>query len=256
MTGTVLVTGGSRGIGAACCRALARDGWAVGVNYRTGKAEAEAVVAEIRAAGGVAEAIQGDVADDAQVVAMFAACDERLPRPLKGLVNNAGVLGDKSTDLQLIGNSEKLQQVMSVNVAGPLFCCREALARMSTQSGGAGGAIVNVSSGSAYIANPVLYGMSKAALNAMQAGLVRTFGEQGVRINTVSPGHTRTDMISESMADPVRLEAIVKQIPLGRVGEPEEIAESVRWLMSPGASFVSGANIRVAGGRPPGTVIG
>lgn len=244
MTKVALVTGGSRGIGAATCRLLARDGWDVAVNYRSDAPAAEAVVADIVAAGRRALAVQGDVASEADVLAMFETT-ERTLGPIVGLVNSAGISSPKGRVEAL--TVEAIERVLRVNVVGSILTCREAVKRMSTTHGGPGGAIVNVSSGSAYIGNPgsgVLYAISKGAVNSLHAGLSQEVAGEGIRVNAVSPGMTATDMVSE--------ESIRKQIPnipMGRAGKAEEIAEAIVWLMSDHASYVAGANIRVAGGR-------
>lgn len=260
-----VVTGGAKGIGAACCRLLARDGWAVAVNHRSGsKDAAERVVASIVDAGGVAAAFPADVSVEEDVVAMFAAIDDwalAVDGVVTGLVNNAGVLvgpnGCKSVEHASL---EDLNAIFAVNVAGPMLCTREALQRMSTKisagkgkgkGGGAGGAVVNVSSGSAVIGRPLLYAMSKGALNSFQAGAVDELAAHGVRVNAVSPGMTDTSLI-----DDIRDSFDLGKIPLGRFGTPEETAECVCFLLGDAASYVSGANVRVGGGRPPGTFLG
>ena len=255
-----VVTGGAKGIGAACCRLLARDGWAVAVNHRTGsKDAADGVVASIVDAGGVAAAFPADVGVEEDVVAMFAAIDDwalAVDGVVAGLVNNAGVLngpnGCKSVEHASL---EDLNAIFAVNVAGPMLCTREALRRMSTKispgGAGAGGAVVNVSSGSAVIGRPLLYAMSKGALNSFQAGAVDELAAHGVRVNAVSPGMTDTSLI-----DDIRDSFDLAKIPLGRFGTPEETAECVCFLLGDAASYVSGANVRVGGGRPPGTFLG
>ena len=259
-----VVTGGAKGIGAACCRLLARDGWAVAVNHRTGsKDAADGVVASIVDAGGVAAAFPADVSREEDVVAMFAAIDDwalAVDGVVAGLVNNAGVLngpnGCKSVEHASL---EDLNAIFAVNVAGPMLCTREALHRMSTKisaggkgkGGGAGGAVVNVSSGSAVIGRPLLYAMSKGALNSFQAGAVDELASHGVRVNAVSPGMTDTSLI-----DDIRDSFDLAKIPLGRFGTPEETAECVCFLLGDAASYVTGANVRVGGGRPPGTFLG
>lgn len=245
MAKVALVTGGSRGIGAAACRLLARDGWDVAVNYRADAPAAEAVVADVTAAGRRAIAIQGDVGDEADVIRMFETA-ERALGPLTGLVNSAGVIGPKGRVDAL--TAEAVEALLRTNVIGSILTCREAVKRMSTKHGGHGGAIVNVSSGSAYIGNPgtgVLYAISKGAVNSLHIGLSQEVGGEGIRVNAVSPGMTATDMVTEEA-----IRRSMSAIPMGRVGEPEEIAEAIAWLMSDRASYVAGANIRVSGGRP------
>lgn len=245
MAKIALVTGGSRGIGAAACRLLARDGWDVAVNYRSDAPAAEAVVAAVEAAGRRAVAVQGDVGDEADVIRLFETT-ERALGPVSGLVNSAGVIGPKGRVEALTG--EAIEALLRTNVVGSILTCREAVRRMSTRHGGAGGVIVNVSSGSAYIGNPgtgVLYAISKGAVNSLHIGLSQEVGGEGIRVNAVSPGMTATDMVTDEA-----VRKALPNIPMGRAGEPEEIAEAIAWLMSDRASYVAGANIRVAGGRP------
>lgn len=248
--GTAIVTGGGRGIGAACSRKLAEKGYGVVIAYRADETAAEAVCGEIRAAGGLAATCRADVAQEMDVKALFTFADSAFGTPLKVLVNNAGVLGPKGP-LSEVGTADQLYEVMATNVAGPLLCCREAERRMSTQQGGEGGSIVQISSGSAYIGSPLLYAASKGALNSLTIGMVKPMAQAGIRLNTVSPGMTSTDMVAETAKT-----FDWSQIPLGRIGEPDEIANTVVWLCSDEASYVCGANVRVAGGRPPGTTLG
>lgn len=245
MAKIALVTGGSRGIGAATCRLLARDGWDVAVNYRADAPAAEAVVAAVAAAGRRAVAVQGDVGDEADVIRMFETAGRALG-PVTGLVNSAGVIGPKGRVEAL--SAEAIEALLRTNVIGSILTCREAVRRMSTRHGGAGGVIVNVSSGSAYIGNPgtgVLYAVSKGAVNSLHVGLSQEVGGEGIRVNAVSPGMTATDMVTDEA-----VRKAMPNIPMGRAGEPEEIAEAIAWLMSDRASYVAGANIRVSGGRP------
>lgn len=251
--GTAVVTGGSRGIGAACSRKLAAKGYSVVVVYRSGESEANEVVDGIAATGGRAVAMQADVGEEADVVGLFKRVDSwRGSEPLTALVNNAGVLGPKGVDGGLPQlDSAKMMDVLRVNTIGPALCIREAESRMSTAQGHTGGAIVQVSSGSAYIGTPLIYACSKGALNSLTIGLVGSLAKQGIRINTISPGMTATDMIAETLPT-----FDMSNIPLGRVGTPDEIADCVAWLCSDEASYVAGANVRIAGGRPPGTTLG
>ena len=240
-----VVTGASRGIGAAAARLLAREGYAVAVNYRAKAAAAEAIVAEIADGGGRAVAVQADVGKEDDVKRLFETVDAELGT-LTALVNNAGVFGPRCRVDELA--PADLARVLAVNVTGLILCSQAAVRRMSTRHGGQGGAIVNVSSGSAYIGNPgsgVHYSVSKGAVNSFTGGLSQEVVAEGVRVSAVSPGLTRTDMPgADALASPPH------SIPMGRVGEPEEIAEAIVWLLSDAASYVSGANIRVAGGRP------
>jgi NAD(P)-dependent dehydrogenase (short-subunit alcohol dehydrogenase family) len=249
--GTVLVTGASRGIGAACAKRLAKDGYIVAVNYCSNADGAARVVKEIAEDGGSAEAFQADVSTEQAVVDLFNAIDASPLPPLTGLVNNAGIIGFDLPQTLETASTEALTALMNTNVLGPMICCREAAKRMAS-----GSAIVNLSSGSAYLGRPLLYSMSKGALNSMTIGLIEPLAVKGIRLNTVSPGITDTDMVSTITADSARRTKSEADIPMGRFAKPEEIAGTVSYLMSPDASFTHGANIRVAGGRGPGTTLG
>eukprot|EP00927_Polykrikos_kofoidii_P085234 TRINITY_DN9205_c0_g2_i1.p1 TRINITY_DN9205_c0_g2~~TRINITY_DN9205_c0_g2_i1.p1 ORF type:complete len:319 (+),score=43.97 TRINITY_DN9205_c0_g2_i1:88-957(+) len=257
--GIAVVTGGSRGIGAATCKLLAADGYTVAVVFRDQAEAAQAVVEEINSAGGTASKFRANMSDEIQVVELFESVVKHWPNtPLTALVNNAGVIGPQGEAARLANvTGAQLQEVFSTNVLGPLIACREfsrcAGRKSSDAASGAGrAAIVNVSSGSAYIGKPPLYAMSKAALNTMQTALVAELAAEGIRINTISPGMTQTDMIAEAAPG-----FDMKLIPLGRFGEPLDMAQAILFLLSEQrASYISGANIRVAGGRPPGTHLG
>jgi NAD(P)-dependent dehydrogenase (short-subunit alcohol dehydrogenase family) len=245
MTDVAIVTGASRGIGAAVARLLGANGYRVCVNYRSERDAAEGVAADIVRAGGEALAVQADVADRDAVRRLFETADERLGC-VAALVNNAGIHGPRGRVDAL--ELDALEEVLAINVVGLVACSQEAVRRMSTRHGGVGGAIVNISSGAAYIGGAgdgVQYALSKGAVNSFTIGLSQEVAGEGIRVNAVSPGLTRTDMPS-----PAALERGASIIPMGRVGEAEEIAEAVLWLLSKRASFVAGANIRVAGGRP------
>ncbi|KAL3918707.1 MAG: hypothetical protein SGPRY_005908 [Prymnesium sp.] len=247
--GVAVVTGGSRGIGAACCRALASRGYGVVIVYQSDSRAAEIVKAEITNCGGQALAVQADVGDEAQVSHLFTAVDQwRGECPLRVLVNNAGMIGQTNKQSLQEATSDELTEMMRVNVVGPFNCLKQAERRM-TNSGG--GAVVQISSGSAYLGTPLLYAASKGALNSMTIGLVAPLAKQGIRINTVSPGMTETDMVADVLPT-----FDMSKIPLGRAGTPDEIANVVCWLCSDEASYVAGANVRVSGGRPPGTTLG
>jgi NAD(P)-dependent dehydrogenase (short-subunit alcohol dehydrogenase family) len=244
MSKITIVTGGSRGIGAATATLLASHGHAVCVNYVSNADAASKVVGEIEAAGGRALAVQADTSVEADVMRMFETVDKELGT-LTGLVNNAGTNGRRTRvdDLQ----PDEIRQLLDINVLGCILCAREAVKRMSTNHGGQGGAIVNVSSGSANIGNPgigVLYATSKGALNSFSIGLAQEVAAEGVRVNIVAPGMTQTDMPG---AD--RIVAQASKIPMGRVAEPIEVAEAIYFLLSDNASYIAGANIRVGGGR-------
>ena len=237
----ILVTGGSRGIGAAIVRLAAARGYAVAVNFRQRAAEAQALVADL---GDRGLAIQADVSRESEVVRLF----QQLP-PLYGLVNNAGIL---ETQTDLLGLDEaRLQRVFATNVFGPLLCCREAVRRMSTRRGGAGGAIVNISSIAARLGSPgeyLDYAASKGALDTLTVGLAREVADQGIRVNAVRPGVVFTE-IHASGGEPGRPERVGPSIPMGRSGQPEEIAGAVLWLLSEEASYTTGAILDVSGGR-------
>ena len=238
-----LVTGGSRGIGAAAAKLCAKAGHAVAVNFLTNADKAEAVAAEIRDAGGLAITLQADTGDEVQVERMFDDVTSELG-PITGLVNNAGVHGPRGRLDEL--TKDQIQAVLSTNVLGCFLCARAAVKRMSTKHGGSGGAIVNVSSGSANLGAPndgILYAASKGALNSLTIGLSQEVAREGIRVNTVAPGLTKTDMPSKEV-----LERFGPQLPLGRVGQPE-VGEAIIWLLSDTASYVNGANLRVSGGR-------
>jgi NAD(P)-dependent dehydrogenase (short-subunit alcohol dehydrogenase family) len=240
-----LVTGGSRGIGAATAQLLASEGFAVAVNYRADDQAANRVVAKIEAASGRAIALRADVSQADEVSELFQRVDEQLG-PITALVNNAAILGPRGRVEEL--RLEDLQQVVAVNVIGLILCSQQAIRRMSTRHGGNGGTIVNVSSGDAYIGAPgdaVHYAASKGAVTSFGIGLAQEVAAEGIRVNTVTPGLTRTDM-----PYPGAFERGVERIPAGRIGEPGEIAEAIAWLLSDKSSFVAGANLRVAGGKP------
>jgi len=238
----VLVTGGSRGIGAATARLLGAEGWAVAINYVSDSAAAAATAAETEAAGGAAMTVRADTSDAAAVTAMFEAIDAKWGR-LDALVNNAGVVGPRGMFEAV--TLDDMQHVLAVNVIGCMLCAQAAMPRLIAAGGGS---IVNVSSGSANIGGAgdnVLYAVSKGAVNSLGIGLSQELAPLGIRVNTVSPGLTRTDM---PPAD--KLEALGPRIPLGRVGEAEEIAAGIAWLLSDKASYTAGANLRISGGRP------
>ena len=244
MSKIAVVTGGSRGIGAATAKLLAAHGWSVGVNYRAGRSEAEAVAQAVEAAGVRAVLLPADTADRDQVRRMFETVDREIG-PVTALVNNAAIHGPRGRVENL--TAEEVRRVLAVNVEGCLWCAQEAIARMSTNRGGNGGAIVNVSSGAANNGNPndgVLYALSKGALNSMTIGLAQEVAAEGIRVNGVLPGITVTDM-----PGPERAHRVGSTVPMGRAGRPEEIAEAIVWLLSDAASYIAGAQLRVAGGR-------
>ena len=248
MDEVLLVTGGSRGIGAATALLAARKGYAVAVNYTRNEAAAQEVVRGIRAAGGRAEALPGDVADEAQVMELFAQVDSRLGR-LTALVNNAGIV-DRSSRVEDMG-LERLRRMFDVNVIGSILCAREAIKRMSTRHGGRGGAIVNVSSAAARLGAPgqyVDYAASKGAIDAFTIGLAKEVAAEGIRVNAVRPGLIETD-IHASGGLPNRVRELAHQVPMQRGGSADEVAQAIVWLLSPEASYTTMSLVDVSGGR-------
>jgi NAD(P)-dependent dehydrogenase (short-subunit alcohol dehydrogenase family) len=248
----LLVTGGARGIGRATAERAARSGFDVAIGYRGERASAEAAVAAVQAAGRRALAVQADVAEEADIVRMFEATEAGLGR-IDALVNSAGVTARVRADTV---EAAELQRLMAVNVIGLMLCCREAIRRMSTKNGGAGGAIVNVSSMAAVQGGrpgASLYAGSKGAVDSYTRGVAREVATEGIRVNAVRPGVTLTDMVQAVRDDPEVRAAIDATIPMSRPAEASEIAAPIVWLLSPEASFVTGAIIDAAGG---GFVIG
>jgi NAD(P)-dependent dehydrogenase (short-subunit alcohol dehydrogenase family) len=244
----LLVTGASRGIGAATAVRAAAAGWDVAVNYTRDATAAAAVVAQARAAGRRALALQADVADEAAVLAMFGRIDAELG-VLGGLVNNAGVVDVAARVDQM--SFARLQRMFAVNVIGSMLCAREALRRMSTRHGGRGGAIVNLSSAAARMGSPgqyVDYAAAKGAVDTFTLGLAREVATEGVRVNGVRPGIIATD-IHASGGEPDRAERLAPQVPMQRAGSADEVAAAIVWLLSAEASYVTGTTIDVAGGR-------
>jgi NAD(P)-dependent dehydrogenase (short-subunit alcohol dehydrogenase family) len=245
---TVVVTGGGRGIGAATSMLAAAQGWAVAVNYAHDQAAAEAVVARVRAAGGTALALQADVSDEAQVLAMFAAVDRELP-PLGALVNNAGVV-DLPSRVEAM-TAQRWQRMFAINVFGSLVCAREAVRRMSTARGGPGGCVVNLSSAAARIGAPgqyVDYAAAKGAIDVFTLGLAKEVALEGIRVNAVRPGIIDTE-IHASGGTPDRVRQMAPMVPMQRAGSAEEVAQAILWLMSEQSSYTTGAVIDVTGGR-------
>jgi NAD(P)-dependent dehydrogenase (short-subunit alcohol dehydrogenase family) len=244
----LLVTGASRGIGAATARLAAARGWDVAVNYTRDAAAAEAVAADVRAAGRRALVVQADVADEAQVLAMFDAVDRGLG-VLRGLVNNAGVVDLPQRVDQM--SVARLKRMFDINVIGSMVCAREAVRRMSTRHGGAGGAIVNLSSAAAKIGSPgqyVDYAAAKGAIDIFTLGLAREVATEGVRVNAVRPGIIETD-IHASGGLPDRAREMAPMVPMQRAGSAHEVATAIVWLLSDEASYATGTVIDVTGGR-------
>jgi NAD(P)-dependent dehydrogenase (short-subunit alcohol dehydrogenase family) len=245
---TLVVTGGSRGIGAAVCVLAAGRGYDVVVNYSGEAAPAEAVAEQVRASGRRALAVRADVSDEDDVRALFDAAAE-LGR-VTGLVNNAAIVGNTPGRLDSYA-VDVVRRTLDVNVTGVFLCCREAVRRMSARHGGAGGAIVNISSTAARTGSAgewVHYAASKAAVDTLTLGLAQEVAGEGIRVNAVRPGMIRTGL-HEAAGLPDRLDRFARQIPMGRPGEPAEIAEAVLFLLSNASSFTTGAILEVGGGR-------
>jgi NAD(P)-dependent dehydrogenase (short-subunit alcohol dehydrogenase family) len=248
MTQVMIVTGGGRGIGAATARLAGRRGYAVCVNYLGNAEAAQAVAGDIEKAGGRGFAVQADVASEAEVERLFEAVDREFG-PVTALVNNAGLAG-RASRLD-VASDEAIRRVIEVNVLGAIWCARAAVRRMSSRHGGQGGAIVNLSSGAATLGSPgefVWYAASKGAVDSLTIGLAREVAREGVRVNGVAPGLIETDIHAAS-GKPDRVEALAPTVPMGRAAGPEEVAETILWLLSPAASYTTGATLRVAGGR-------
>lgn len=243
-----LITGASRGIGAATAMLAARQGWTVAVNYQGNQAAADAVVQQIRAGGGKALAVQADVADEAQVLAMFAAVDAQLGR-ITALVNNAGVVDVPARVEEM--STARLRRMFDINVIGSFICAREAVRRMSTRHGGAGGSIINVSSAAARLGAAgqyVDYAAAKGAIDTMTLGLAREVAAEGIRVNAVRPGLIETD-IHASGGLPDRVRDLAHQVPMQRGGTAEEVAEAIVWLMSDASPYTTMSLLEVSGGR-------
>jgi NAD(P)-dependent dehydrogenase (short-subunit alcohol dehydrogenase family) len=245
--GVVLVTGGSRGIGAAIARQAAAAGWAVCLTYRADEAAAASVVAGIEAAGGTAAAVRADVAEEADVLAAFAVADAL--GPVRALVANAGIGAARARVDEVTAG--RVQRILAVNVLGPILCCREAVRRLSSRHGGPGGSIVLVSSAAARLGSPgeyVDYAASKGAVDTLGLGLSREVSGEGIRVNVVRPGIIETD-IHASGGQPDRVARLGPSVPIGRAGQAGEVASAVVWLLSDEASYCTGSILDVAGGR-------
>lgn len=246
--GTLIVTGASRGIGAAVARLAAARGHAVAINFHTGEAEARKLAEEIITGGGCALSLHADVAQEEDIIRMFQTAAGELG-PISGLVNNAGITGGFAR-VEAV-SAEALERVFAVNVTGAILCAREAVKRMSIKNGGRGGAIVNISSRAAQTGAAgewVHYAATKGAIDSFTIGLAREVATEGIRVNAVAPGLTDTGLHAAN-GEPGRIQRLMPSIPMQRAGQPEEIAEAVLWLLSPAASYVTGAILNVGGGR-------
>jgi NAD(P)-dependent dehydrogenase (short-subunit alcohol dehydrogenase family) len=244
----LLVTGGSRGIGAAVCRLGAKAGYRVVVNYTANKAAADALVGDIKAAGGDAFSVKGDVGSEADILAIFDAVDRSWGR-LDAFVNNAGIVDAKARVDEM--SVARLERMMRINVVGSILCAREAVKRMSTRHGGKGGAIVNISSAAAVLGAPdnyVDYAASKGAIDTFTVGLAREVALEGIRVNAVRPGIIDTD-IHASGGQPDRVALLQDTLPMKRAGTADEVAGAVLYLLSDAASYTTGAILNVSGGR-------
>lgn len=248
MSRVMLITGASRGIGAATARLAAQQGYALCLNYHQRSDAANAVLEQVRGLGVTAIAVQADVADETQVLHMFEAIDREFGR-LDVLVNNAGMLEQQMRLEQM--DAARWTRVLGANVIGSFLCAREAIKRMSTRHGGRGGAIVNLSSVAARLGAPgeyIDYAAAKGAIDSMTLGLAKEVASEGIRVNAVRPGVIHTD-IHAAGGEPDRVERVKASVPMGRGGQAEEIAEAILWLASEQASYTSGALLDVAGGR-------
>jgi NAD(P)-dependent dehydrogenase (short-subunit alcohol dehydrogenase family) len=246
--GTLIVTGASRGIGAAVARLGAQRGYAVAVNFSRGENEAKKIVSEIVGSGGRAIAIRADVSSEKDILGLFQSAERELG-PIRALVNNAGITGGFARVENV--TAEAIEKTFAVNVTGSILCAREAVRRMSTKRGGSGGAVVNLSSIAARTGGAgewVHYAAAKGAIDTFTIGLAREVAAEGIRVNAVSPGLVDTD-IHAANGEPGRLQRLTPTIPMNRPGQPIEIAEAVLWLLSPGASYVTGSILEVGGGR-------
>jgi len=240
----VIITGGSRGIGRAAALAVAARGYRVVVGYASNEAAAKEVVANIEGKNGKAIAVQCDVGKESDILRLFEAADKF--GTLGALVNNAGIVGKSGVRVDEM-SAERIQEMMAVNVTGSILCAREAVKRMSTRHGGKGGVIVNISSVAATLGAPgeyVWYAAAKGAVDSMTLGLSRELAREDIRVNAVAPGIIWTEI----HADPQRRARLADIIPLGRAGEPDEIAGAVAWLLGPDASYTTGSILRVTGG--------
>lgn len=244
----ILITGGSRGVGAATARLAAAQGYDVAISYVANESAAQAVVADVQAAGRRALAVRADNADPEQVGELFSAIDRTFGR-LDVLVNNAGMLARQSR-LEDLGLA-RMQRIFAVNAIGPILCAQQAIKRMSHRHHGRGGVVINVSSASARLGSPneyVDYAASKGALETFTIGLAKEVAREGIRVNCVRPGHIYTEMHA-SGGEPGRVDRVKDSIPMGRGGQPEEVARAILWLAGAEASFVTGTFLDVTGGK-------
>ncbi|WP_242167975.1 MULTISPECIES: glucose 1-dehydrogenase [unclassified Pseudomonas] len=244
----ILITGGSRGVGAATARLAAARGYDVAISYVSDEAAAHAVAEDVKAAGRRALAIRADSAEPEQVAALFAAIDREFGR-IDVLVNNAAILGLQSRLEDL--DFARMQRVFAVNAIGPMLCSQHAIKRMSHRYNGAGGVVINISSGAARLGSPneyVDYAASKGALESFTIGFAKEVARDGIRVNCVRPGHIYTDMHA-SGGEPGRVDRVRDSIPMGRGGQPEEVARAILWLASDEASFITGTFLDVTGGK-------
>lgn len=246
--GTLIITGSSRGIGAATARLAARRGYAVCVNYLQNEARADSVVAEIRESGGVAIAVRADASQESDVVRLFEMAEQQLG-PISALVNNVGIVAPAAR-LETL-TAERIVRVLITNVVSAFLCSREATKRMSTRHGGRGGAIVNVSSAASRIGSPgeyVDYAASKGAMDSLTMGHAKEVAAEGIHVNSVRPGFIHTEIHADS-GDANRVERLREAIPMKRGGTPDEVAEAILWLLGDEASYVTGTFLDIAGGR-------
>ena len=243
----LIITGASRGIGAATARLASQHDYAVCVNYRANKGAANTVVTDIQKSGGIAIAVQADISLESDILRLFETVDTKLG-PLVALVNNAAIVATQSRVDEL--TTDRINRLFAVNVTGSFICAREAVRRMSTKHGGSGGAIVNITSGAATVGSPgvyVDYASTKGAIDTMTVGLAREVAQEGIRVNAVRPGFIYTDMHAD-YGEPGRVDRIASTVPMQRGGHPEEIAEAVLWLLSDAASYTTGTILNVTGG--------
>ncbi len=249
MNKVLLITGGGRGIGAATALLAARQGYAVAVNYQSDKARAEDIVAQIAKTNGKAVAVQGDVSNPEDVARLFDETERALGK-VTHVVQSAGITGKSSrlVDAPL----DVIRQTLDINLLGTILVAREAVKRMSTKLGGKGGAIVNISSAAALLGSPgeyVWYAASKGGVDSLTTGLAKEVAEEGIRVNAVVPGMVETEIHERSTGDAARVGRIIPNIPMKRIGKPEEIAEAVLFLLSDASSYTTGTTLRVSGGR-------